>query len=67
MIFSLKSYSNRLKIGISGCQSFRVKGNLLASFTFVGIHYFDIPLSGGDTLVCHDALYGADVRSGSCL
>jgi hypothetical protein len=38
------------------------QGDFLAGFTFVGIHDFDIPLSGGDTLVCHDALYGADVR-----
>jgi len=41
MIFSLKSYSNRLKIGISGCQSFRVKvifllaSRLLASTTLI--------------------------------
>jgi len=31
------------------------------------IHDFDIPLRGGDTLVRHDALYGADVRPGSSL
>ena len=38
------------------------QGDFLAGFTFVDIHDFDIPLSGGDTLVRHDALYGADVR-----
>ena len=43
------------------------QGDFLAGFTFVGIHDFDIPLRGGDTLVRHDALYGADVRPGSSL
>lgn len=32
-----------------------------------GSNALDLPDSGGDTLVCHDALYGADVRPGSCL
>ena len=32
-----------------------------------GSNALDLPDRGGDTLVRHDALYGADVRSGSCL
>lgn len=67
MILGEKSYSDRRNRGQSSCQSCRVRVIFLLASRFVGIHDFDIPLRGGDTLVRHDALYGADVRSGSCL
>ncbi len=40
------------------------QGDFFAGFPFVDIHYLDIPLGGRNTLVRHDALYGADVRPG---
>ena len=40
------------------------QGDFFAGFPFVGIHYLDIPLGGGNTFVRHDALYGADVCPG---
>ncbi len=68
MIFQVKkSYSDRRKSRTKQLSVLPCQGNFLAGFTFVDIHDFDIPLRGGDTLVRHDALYGADVRPGSCL
>lgn len=67
MILGEKSYSDRRNRGQSSCQSCRVRvifllaSRLLASTTLI---YLCVV---GDTLVRHDALYGADVRSGSCL
>ena len=67
MIFQVKNHTLTAKSRTKQLSVLPCQGDFLAGFTFVGIHDFDIPLRGGDTLVRHDALYGADVRSGSCL
>ena len=42
-------------------RGIKKEDDLLAGLAFVGIHHLDVPLGGGDALVGHDALDGADV------
>ena len=62
-----KSYSNHIKKRCLCPLALTNQGDFIAGFSLVAIHHFHVSLGCGDALVCHDALDGSDVCSGSCL
>ena len=61
-----KSYSNHIKEVIMTVNPYGSR-KFCCWLSLVAIHHFHVSLGCGDALVCHDALDGSDVCSGSSL